>query len=303
MGAISQMTDPAVRNAMTVDVEDYFHVSAFSAAISRRQWESLEYRAEKNTEKLLALFAESGIHATFFVLGWVAEKSPLLIRRIHSAGHEVACHGMEHELVYRQTPEVFRSETRKSKAVIEDIVGDRILGYRAASYSITNQSLWALDILSEEGFLYDSSIFPVRHDRYGIPDASVAPGVVEGPKGSRLVEFPLATARIAGMRIPVAGGGYFRLLPYWLTRRGLRSINEDEGRPFIFYLHPWEIDPDQPRIRAGRLSRFRHYTNLSACESRLRKLVSQFRFGTAADTLRYLALLPPAGKFSRSMGR
>jgi polysaccharide deacetylase family protein (PEP-CTERM system associated) len=289
------MTNPAIRNAMTVDVEDYFHVSAFSDAISRGQWESLEYRAEVNTERLLDLFAESGIHATFFILGWVAEKSPQLVRRIHAAGHEVACHGLEHQLVYRQPPEVFRSETRRSKAVIEDVIGDRILGYRAASYSITNQSLWALDILSEEGFMYDSSIFPVRHDRYGIPDASVAPGLIRGPKGNGLVEFPLATARIAGMRIPVAGGGYFRLLPYWLTRRGLQSINENEGRPFIFYLHPWEIDPGQPRIPASRLSRFRHYTNLAACESRLRKLVSQFRFGTAADTLRDLSLLPSVG--------
>lgn len=289
------MTDAAIRNAMTVDVEDYFHVSAFSDSIGRGQWDSLEYRAEANTDRLLALFAEKGIHATFFILGWVAERSPQLVRRIHSAGHEVACHGLEHELVYRQTPEVFRSETRRSKAIIEDVISDHVLGYRAASYSITNQSLWALDILSEEGFLYDSSIFPVRHDRYGIPDARVAPGVVQGPKGNGLVEFPLATARIAGVRIPVAGGGYFRLLPYWLTRKGLQSINEDEGRPFIFYLHPWEIDPEQPRIQASRLSRLRHYTNLSACESRLRKLVSQFRFCTAADTLRDLALLPSAG--------
>ncbi|MBC7982676.1 MAG: DUF3473 domain-containing protein [Candidatus Obscuribacterales bacterium] len=272
-------------NAMTVDVEDYFHVSALAEVIGRKDWDVMEYRAERSTERLLTLFAECNIRSTFFVLGWVAARSKNLIRKIHDAGHEVACHGLTHELVYRQTPAVFRDETNQSKTMLEDIVGAPVLGYRAASYSITSKSLWALDILCELGFQYDSSIFPIAHDRYGIPGAATAPGPITTAAGNRIVEFPLSTARFMRWRLPVAGGGYFRLLPYAYTRWGLRSINERERLPFVFYLHPWEIDTGQPRFAASWLSRFRHYTNLDKCEPRLRQLIDDFRFTSMAEVL------------------
>lgn len=273
-------------NAMTVDVEDYFHVSALSEVIKRSDWDAMEYRAEGSTDRLLELFASHGVRATFFVLGWVTKKSPGLVKRIHAAGHEIACHGMTHELVYRQTPEVFRQETRDSKVLLEDLIGAPVLGYRAASYSITARSLWAIDILCELGFRYDSSIFPIAHDRYGIPGAATRPGLMHGKDGCSIIEFPLSTAELLGRRVPVAGGGYFRLLPYWFTRWGLRSINERDDQPFIFYLHPWEIDAGQPRFKASRLSRFRHYTNLDVCEARLTRLIREFRFATVKDVLR-----------------
>jgi polysaccharide deacetylase family protein (PEP-CTERM system associated) len=272
-------------NAMTVDVEDYFHVSALSEVISRKDWSSLEFRAERSTDRLLEMFAEKNVKATFFVLGWVTEKAPALIRRIHAAGHEVACHGLTHELVYRQTPEVFREETRSSKAMLEDTIGAPVVGYRAASYSITAKSLWALDILCDLGFKYDSSIFPIAHDRYGIPGASSRPGPIAAPNGARIVEFPLSTRAVLGVRVPVAGGGYFRLLPYWFTRWALAGVNRVDAIPFVFYLHPWEIDPDQPRVRASLLSRFRHYNNLHKCEARLRNLLDDFRFSTMREVL------------------
>lgn len=272
-------------NAMTVDVEDYFHVSALSEVISRNDWASLEFRAERSTDRLLEMFAEKNVKATFFVLGWVTEKSPALVRRIHDAGHEIACHGLTHELVYRQTPEVFRDETSRSKAMLEDTIGAPVVGYRAASYSITSKSLWALDILCELGFKYDSSIFPIAHDRYGIPGADQRPGPIAAPNGARIVEFPLSTRSVLGVRVPVAGGGYFRLLPYWFTRWALAGVNREDAMPFVFYLHPWEIDPEQPRVRASLLSRFRHYNNLHKCEARLRALLDDFRFATMREVL------------------
>jgi polysaccharide deacetylase family protein (PEP-CTERM system associated) len=275
-------------NAMTVDVEDYFHVSALSEVIRRDSWSAMEYRAESSTDRLLELFDLHGVKCTFFVLGWVTEKSPQLVKRIQAAGHEVACHGLTHELVYKQKPEVFRDETRRSKAMLEDLIGEPVIGYRAASYSITRESMWALDILCDLGFTYDSSIFPIAHDRYGIPGASTRPGPIKTPLGRSIVEFPLSTKQVFGARIPVAGGGYFRLLPYWLTRWALGSINRTEGMPFIFYLHPWEIDVDQPRFNASWFSRFRHYNNLDVCEARLKALVSEFRFSTVREVLRPL---------------
>jgi len=273
-----------MRNAMTVDVEDYFHVSALAESIARKDWDRMEYRAERNTERLLELFEQRRISCTFFVLGWVAKRSPQLIRKLYDAGHEVACHGLTHELVYRQTPDVFRDETTQSKAMLEDIIGAPVLGYRAASYSITKQSLWAVDILCELGFKYDSSIFPIAHDRYGIPGAKTEPGEFVTDRGNRIVEFPLSTAKLLRWRMPVAGGGYFRILPYAYTHWGLSKINRS-GIPFVFYLHPWEIDPEQPRFAASRLSRFRHYTNLDKCESRLKRLVSEFSFTTMSQVL------------------
>jgi polysaccharide deacetylase family protein (PEP-CTERM system associated) len=291
------MTSVNVLNAMTVDVEDYFHVAALAQSIDRSQWDSMEYRAEESTRRLLRLFESSQIKATFFVLGWVAKRSPDLIKEIHRAGHEVASHGMSHKLVYNQTPAEFESETKDAKALLEDIIGAPVLGYRASTYSITRRSLWALDILHEAGFVYDSSIFPIRHDLYGIPDAPVAPARISTPKGASIVEFPMSTAQMFGMKIPVSGGGYFRLLPYWLTARGLASLNS-EGRPFIFYLHPWEVDPDQPRIKASWKSRLRHYTNLSRCEARLRRLVSEFSFGPVRDVLQNQRFLVQATSHS-----
>lgn len=281
----------AIVNAMTVDVEDYFHVAALAQSIDRSRWNEMEYRAENSTRRLLDLFDESKIKATFFVLGWVAKRSPDLIREIHERGHEVASHGMSHKLVFNQTPAEFSSETYESKALLEDIIGTKVLGYRASTYSITRRSLWALDILKEAGFIYDSSIFPIRHDVYGIPDASQVPSVVGTPKGAAIVEFPMSTAPLFGTRLPVSGGGYFRLLPYWLTRMGLAKLNHQLERPFIFYLHPWEVDPDQPRVRTRLLSRIRHYTNLERCEARLRRLISEFRFAPVRDVLRSQRLL------------
>ena len=270
---------------MTVDVEDYFHVSAFSDSIDRSDWGNHTLRVERNTHQLLDLFDGHDIKATFFVLGWVADRVAGLIGEIASRGHEVACHGYSHQLVYKQTPDVFREETLRSKNLLEDIIQAPVRGYRAASYSITGKSLWALDILAEAGFEYDSSIFPVHHDRYGIPDAPKYPYQLTTPNGQTLVEFPLSTAKLLGYRLPMAGGGYFRLYPYVLTRMGLRQINNRDGKPFIFYLHPWEIDTDQPRIDASWLSRFRHYNNLDKCESRLRRLMSDFSFTTTWDVL------------------
>jgi polysaccharide deacetylase family protein (PEP-CTERM system associated) len=284
----------SLTNALTVDVEDYFHVAALAPSIPRDTWGSRESRVVGNTRRLLSLFEQFDVKGTFFVLGWVAERHPELIRDIATDGHEIACHGYSHRLVYEQSPEEFHEETVRSKSLLEDITGTRVLGYRAASYSVVRDSLWALDILVELGFTYDSSIFPVHHDRYGIPDAERAPHRLTTPKGKSLVEWPLATASVFGARLPVAGGGYFRLLPYWVSRWGLESINRRELRPFIFYLHPWEIDPEQPRVPASLLSRFRHYTNLGKCEERLRRLLGEFNFGTARAGLAQLGLLPSA---------
>lgn len=281
----------SIRNAMTVDVEDYFHVAALASSIDRSTWHSMEYRAEASTHRLLDLFEARGIKATFFVLGWVARKSPPLIREIAQRGHEVASHGMSHKLVFDQTPEEFASETREAKALLEDTIGVQVRGYRASTYSITRRSLWALDILHEAGFEYDSSIFPIKHDTYGIPDAAVEPSYIKTPKGASLIEFPMSTAPMFGVKLPVSGGGYFRLLPYWVTSMGLRKLNRTLNRPFIFYLHPWEIDPEQPRIKASRLSRFRHYTNLDRCEERLQRLLHDFKFTSVADVLKDLDLL------------
>lgn len=270
-----------MRNALTVDVEDYFHVAAFDRLIDPAAWDGFSLRVERNTRKLLEVFDQHAVLATFFVLGWVAERCPGLVRDIASSGHELACHGYSHQLVYSQTPAVFREETIRAKACLEDQVQRSVLGYRAASYSIVKRSLWALDTLAELGFLYDSSIFPVRHDRYGIPGSPRWPYRLTTASGRSIIEFPLSTATLMGQRLPVGGGGYFRLYPYWLTRAALAQINNIERRPFMFYLHPWEIDPEQPRIRAGFLSTFRHYTNLKHCEARLRSLLKAFRFAPA----------------------
>jgi len=278
-----------IKNALTVDVEDYFHVSAFARDISPGDWDNFPLRVATNTRRLLALFSDNGTRATFFVLGWVAERLPDLVREIAAQGHEVACHGYSHQLIYNQTPDVFRSETLRSKALLEDIVQLPVRGYRAASYSITGRSQWALDVLVEAGFDYDSSIYPIYHDRYGMPGTPDHPYILQTPNGKSLVEFPLSTATVLGCRLPVSGGGYFRIYPYALTRLGLSYVNRKK-QPFIFYLHPWEIDPDQPRVSTSRLSRFRHYYNLDKCESRLRRLMKDFQFCPVLDVLEGLGL-------------
>ncbi|MDA8347838.1 MAG: DUF3473 domain-containing protein [Pseudomonadota bacterium] len=277
-------------NAFTVDVEDYFHVAALASAVSRDSWSSRECRVERNTERLLELLQARGVSGTFFVLGWVAERYPALVRRIAECGHEVACHGYSHQLIYEQRPEVFREETARAKGMLEEALGEPVLGYRAASFSVIRKTLWALDTLIDLGFAYDSSIFPIRHDRYGIPEASSEPGPFTAPSGRSLVEFPMVPASVFGTKVPVCGGGYFRIFPYWLTRAGLRQIN-GRGQAFPFYLHPWEIDPGQPRIRVGALSRFRHYTNLHRCEARLNRVLGEFAFAPMREVLSTRGLL------------
>jgi polysaccharide deacetylase family protein (PEP-CTERM system associated) len=274
----------SVINAMTIDVEDYFHVSVFDGVVPRHEWARLQDRVCDNTERLLRIFDEHEVTGTFFVLGWVAERHPELVTRIAAAGHEVASHGYNHRLVYDQTPKAFRDDVRRAKALLEDASGRPVLGYRAPSYSITPRSLWALDILIEEGYRYDSSIFPIRHDRYGIPLSPRHAYLLERPVGP-LIEAPASTTRFGPVNLPVAGGGYFRILPYEWTRWGIGRVNQLENRPAIFYLHPWEIDPQQPRLRTGLLSRFRHYRNLDKTESRLRRLLADFKFGPMATVL------------------
>jgi polysaccharide deacetylase family protein (PEP-CTERM system associated) len=276
-------------NAFTVDVEDYFHVAALSSAVSRESWSLRESRVERNTERLMGVLAEQDVRATFFVLGWVAERLPSLVRRIADAGHEIACHGYSHRLVYTQTASEFREETVRAKRSLEDTIGQEVAGYRAASFSVTRASLWALDTLIDLGFSYDSSIFPIHHDLYGLPGATPEPHRVSAPSGRTLAEFPMSAANLLGFKLPVSGGGYFRILPYWLTRTGLRQINR--RRPFAFYLHPWELDPEQPRISVGAFSRFRHYTNLASCEARLRRLLGEFSFTCMHEVLQQRGLL------------
>lgn len=278
-----------MENALTVDVEDYFQVAALAEAVNYSDWNTMEYRVEANTDRLLELFDRFQTNATFFTLGWVAERSPGLVRRIQDAGHEIASHGYSHQLIYKQTPKVFREETRKAKQILENITGKSVTGYRAASYSITTQSRWALDILCDEGFTWDSSIFPVHHDRYGMPGTPFEPYQLKAPNGGVLTEFPLSTCSIGSYRIPIAGGGYFRLFPYWFSRWGLAQINKT-GKPFIFYLHPWEIDADQPRLKVKAFSRFRHYNNLEKCMSRMENLLQDFRFGTVSGVLSDVAI-------------
>jgi len=287
-----------MNNAFTVDVEDYFQVTAFADKVAISSWNERESRVQNNTGALLEMLAERGIRGTFFVLGWVARRHPTLVREIARQGHEIASHGMNHQLIYNQSPAEFREETRSAKALLEDICQRPVIGYRAATYSITQRSLWALDILAEEGFLYDSSIFPMHHDRYGIPDANPVPHLMETEKGHRLVEFPISVLRYRGVTLPVAGGGYFRIFPYALTRWGLKKLIA-QGQEFVFYIHPWEVDPAQPRISGARLlSRFRHYYNLSRCRSRLQSLLGDFTFAPMRTVLQERGLLTQdAGQF------
>lgn len=272
-------------NAISVDVEDYYQVAAFEDVVSRGEWERYEPRVERNCGWLLDLFAKHDVKATFFVLGWVAERWPGLVRKIKSEGHELASHGYDHRRVTTQTPERFRADIAKTKRILEDISGVEVIGYRAPTYSIVRETLWALDVILEEGYLYDSSIFPIHHDRYGIPGAGRFPWVVRKAGDSKLWEFPISTARLAGFNLPFVGGGYTRHLPWGFIRWGMNRLNSREGQPAMVYVHPWEIDPEQPRQPTKMLNRFRHYRNLRRTRERLVALVRSFRFTTARGVL------------------
>jgi len=267
-----------ISNLLTVDVEDYFMVSAFSDVVRTNQWENFESRIKNNTLRVLDIFDKYSVKGTFFVLGWIAERYPGIVKEIDRRGHEVACHSYCHRLVYNLTSKEFREDTRKAKAIIEGIIGKKISGYRAPSYSITENSLWALKILVEEGFKYDSSIFPIRHDRYGFPTYPRFPRMEETGTDGKILEIPLSTIKIFGENLPVGGGGYLRLYPLWLTHYAIRKLNEKERKSAIVYVHPWEFDPDQPRLRSTRLSMFRHYINLEKTHNRLESLFSTYKF-------------------------
>lgn len=272
-------------HALSIDVEDYFHVAALAKVVRPEAWHEQPARVVQNTQRLLDLFEQKQVKATFFVLGWVAERNPDLVKRIDQAGHEIASHGYSHQLIYTQSQDVFRQETERSKKLLEDMTGKAITGYRAASYSITAKSLWALDILAELGFTWDSSIFPIRHDNYGIPSSPRAPYEIHTRSGKVLREFPLTTAKLGGVQIPAAGGGYFRQFPYPVFKQLFAMASKQGKGPQMFYLHPWEVDPDQPRFdNASWFSRFRHYTNLDKCEARLAKLLDDFNFSTVSDS-------------------
>ncbi|MFO0754207.1 MAG: XrtA system polysaccharide deacetylase [Thermodesulfovibrionales bacterium] len=275
---------PPVVNAFTVDVEDYYMVSAFEGSVRFEEWDRYESRVEKNTRRILETLDRYGVKGTFFVLGWIAERCRGLVRDIGAAGHEVACHGYRHRLIYTMTPEEFREDLRRAKGILEECSGAAVSGYRAASYSIVRETLWALDILIEERFRYDSSIFPIHHDRYGIPGGERFAHRIERAGGS-IVEIPPSTISLFGRNIPVAGGGYLRLFPLEVTRAALKSISRREGKPAVVYLHPWEIDPRQPRIRCRLKSRLRHYVNLKSTAAKVEALLREFPFGPIAALL------------------
>jgi polysaccharide deacetylase family protein (PEP-CTERM system associated) len=277
-----------VVNAFTVDVEDYFQVSAFEPYIDRSTWPDYEQRVVHNTQAVLELLGRFAVRATFYILGWVAERHPRLVREIAEAGHEVGCHSYWHRLVYELQPEDFRADLRRARQAIQDAAGVPVMTYRAPSFSVTAASLWALDILAEEGFRSDSSVFPIYHDRYGIPGARRTVHELTTPRGS-LWEFPPSVVRLAGINLPVSGGGYFRLYPVALSRHLLRRINK-EAEPFVFYIHPWELDPGQPRLKFGSpTTRLRHYLNLERTQARLERLLAEFRFEPISSVIERVA--------------
>jgi len=264
------------KNALTVDVEDYFQVSALAPHIDRGSWDSRPCRVERNVQRLLALFDEAGAQATFFTLGWVADRYPQLVREIVAQGHELASHGYAHRRASEQTRQEFSSDVLSAKHLLEDVSGQPVRGYRAPSFSIGRNNDWAFDELLAAGYAYSSSVYPVRHDHYGVPDAPRFPYRTR----PGLLEIPLTTTQVLGRNLPAGGGGFFRLLPYSVSRWALRRVNRIDHRPAIFYLHPWEIDPGQPRIAGtSAKTRFRHYVNLSRTEPRLSRLLRDFQWG------------------------
>ena len=276
-------------NALSIDVEEYFQVEAFRELIPSSKWDDLPPRIEANVEYILERLAQHQVKATFFCLGWIAQNYPSLIKKIAEEGHEIASHGWSHTPIHHLTPEDFRLEIRKSKALLEDLTGKEVIGFRAPTYSITFKTLWALTILAEEGFRYDSSIFPIYHDLYGFPESPRFPYLLEDLS---LKEFPISTFRFKGINLPLSGGGYFRLFPYLLTRFLLKRFQKKEKKPFVFYIHPWEFDPEQPRFRSPLKSRFRHYLNLSKTKIRFENLLNDFSFAPVKEVLENLKSLP-----------
>ncbi|CAN7661814.1 DUF3473 domain-containing protein [Pseudoduganella sp. LjRoot289] len=275
MQDIMSAATAAIRNAMTIDVEDYFQVSAFAPYIARDSWPDRECRVEANIERILSILEAGGVHATFFTLGWIAERYPAMVKRIVAGGHELASHGYGHLRASDQDRAAFMQDICSSKAILEDLGGQAVLGYRAPSFSIGHGNLWALDALNQAGYRYSSSIYPVQHDHYGMPDAPRFAWHPEGAGG--LLEVPITTVRMGARNLPAGGGGYFRLLPYSLSRWMMRQVNEQDGQPAIFYFHPWEIDPGQPRPDGINLkTRFRHYVNLARMDGRIQALTRDF---------------------------
>lgn len=277
MAATDRLVTPPVVNAMTVDVEDYFQVSAFEPHVDKSSWETFPRRVEPSVERILQLFDSRSVKATFFTLGWVAERHPQMIRRIVDEGHELASHGWEHTRVSAQAPEQFREDISRTRKVLEDIGGQTVKGYRAASYSIGPDETWAWEELAEAGYVYSSSIVPISHDHYGMPEA---PRFAFKAAGGRLLEIPVTTLPLPGRNINCGGGGWFRLFPYGFSRWALNKVNQEEKQSGIFYFHPWEIDPDQPRPEGlGLKTRFRHYLNLDRMHERLERLLTDFHWG------------------------
>jgi polysaccharide deacetylase family protein (PEP-CTERM system associated) len=277
-------TNGLVPNALSVDVEDYFHVEAFADRISPHTWDQYPSRVVANTRRVLEMFARAGVRGTFFVLGWVAERFPQLVREILAAGQEIGCHSYLHQCIWRLTPEQFRSDTRRALAAIQDASGVAVAGYRAPTFSIVQRTLWALEILLEEGLQYDSSVFPVHHDVYGLPQAPRTTFCWEFSEGRFLLEVPMSTIRLLGSNFPVGGGGYLRLLPMAYSRWGLKRLEQD-SIPFQLYLHPWEIDPEQPRLPGRWKSRLRHYRNLEFMQSRIERLLIEAQFAPLKEVL------------------
>jgi polysaccharide deacetylase family protein (PEP-CTERM system associated) len=266
---------PEIANALSVDVEDYFQVSALAPHISRSDWDRIPCRVERNVDTILDLLAEAGASATFFTLGWIAERYPQLVRRIVAAGHELASHGYAHRRVTEQTPAEFLDDIQRAKALLEDLAGVEVKGYRAPSFSMGSRNRWAFSCVAQAGYSYSSSVYPILHDHYGTPDAPRFPYRT----GEGLLEVPVTTVRVLSANVPAGGGGYFRLLPYAVSRALIQRVNRCDQRPAVFYFHPWELDPEQPRIAGTRLkTRFRHYVNLHRTQARLRTLLRDFQW-------------------------
>jgi polysaccharide deacetylase family protein (PEP-CTERM system associated) len=279
-----------MKNALTFDVEEYFHAEVFAGVVRPEAWPTLESRVVDGTTRILDVLDRAGVRATFFVLGWVAERHPALVREIHSLGHEVGCHGYAHRMIRELERHELAEDVKRAKKVLEDTTGGAVLGYRAPTFSVTRETLWSLEVLADAGFTYDSSIFPVVHDRYGIPGAPRFPHRLRAG-ASEIAELPLSTVILLGQRVPVAGGGYFRLLPYRWTHQAIARLNDRERQPAIVYLHPWEVDPDQPRLPVGPLSWWRHTVNAGKVHSRLERLLVDFSFAPAAEVLADAGLL------------
>jgi len=274
----------AILNALSIDVEEYFQVTAFNGDVPYETWDSYEPRVHAATETVLSILAEYNTKATFFIVGWVARKHPGIVKAIQKEGHEIACHGYAHREISEQTPDTFRKDLRLARSILEGITGKPVRGYRAPTFSITEGTLWALDILIEEGFQYDSSVFPIRHDRYGMPKAERFPSVIRSSNGCELLEFPMSTVRLMGMNLPFAGGGFMRLLPLGFISRVIDRINR-RGQPVIVYVHPWEFDPDQPRMHASPVTTFRHYHNISVMNTKFERLLSTHNFAPVCEVL------------------